>query len=74
MRKLKDLPLWIFHGGKDTAVPIEESGRLVEALKKAGNATVQFTVYPETGHDSWTAAYDTEALWDWLFAQSLAKR
>ncbi|MCB1234297.1 MAG: prolyl oligopeptidase family serine peptidase [Verrucomicrobiae bacterium] len=74
MRKLKDLPLWIFHGGKDTAVPIEESGRLVEALKKAGNATVQFTVYPEAGHDSWTAAYDTEALWDWLFAQSLAKR
>lgn len=69
MRKLTKLPIWVFHGKKDTAVPFDESDRLVEALKKHGNQQVKFTVYPEAGHDSWTAAYDTPELWDWLFAQ-----
>ncbi|MCB1077861.1 MAG: prolyl oligopeptidase family serine peptidase [Verrucomicrobiae bacterium] len=69
MRKLTKLPIWVFHGQKDTAVPFEESERLVKALEKAGNQQVKFTIYPEAGHDSWTAAYDTPELWDWLFAQ-----
>lgn len=69
MRKLKTMPIWVFHGKKDGAVPFEESERLVEALKRNGNEQVKFTVYPEAGHDSWTAAYDTPELWDWLFSQ-----
>ena len=28
-----------------------------------------FTVYAGTGHDAWTAAYNNQAMWDWLFAQ-----
>ena len=48
---------------------IEESERLVKALEKSGNQQVKFTIYPEAGHDSWTAAYDMPELWDWLFAQ-----
>ncbi|MCB1230549.1 MAG: prolyl oligopeptidase family serine peptidase [Verrucomicrobiae bacterium] len=73
MRNLPTMPIWVFHGGKDTAVPIFESERLVETLKKHGNGGVKFTVYPEAGHDSWTQAYDTPELWDWLFAQSRSK-
>ncbi len=69
MRKLTKLPVWVFHGQKDTAVPFEESERLVKALERAGHRNVIFTVYPEAGHDSWTAAYDTPELWEWLFAQ-----
>lgn len=69
MRKLTSLPIWVFHGKKDTAVPFDESDRLVTALKQHGNQQVKFTVYPEAGHDSWTAAYETPELWDWLFAQ-----
>jgi len=69
MRKLTSLPIWVFHGQKDAVVPLEESDRLVKALEKNGNPNVKFTVYPEAGHDSWTAAYDTPELWEWLFAQ-----
>jgi dienelactone hydrolase len=28
-----------------------------------------FTVYTGTSHDAWTAAYNNQAMWDWLFAQ-----
>ncbi len=69
MRRLSGMPVWAFHGARDTAVPLEESQRLVDALKKAGNTRVRFTVYPEVGHNSWTAAYDDPELYHWLLAQ-----
>ncbi len=63
---LKTLGVWAFHGGKDPLVPLEESQRMVEALKKAGVEDVKLTVYPEAKHDSWTQAYNTPELYDWL--------
>jgi len=70
MRLLKNMPVWAFHGQLDDAVPVAESEMQVTALQKAGNTQVKFTVYPDLAHDCWTAAYETEELWDWLFAQS----
>jgi predicted peptidase len=67
--KLKDLPIWVFHGAKDRAVPLERSEAMVKALKEAGAKNVQLTVYPEAGHDSWTASYDNPEVWAWLFKQ-----
>jgi predicted peptidase len=60
------MPVWVFHGAKDPAVPVEESERIVEALKKTGNTEVKFTVYPEAQHDSWTVTYDNPELYRWL--------
>ena len=71
MRLIPHLPVWAFHGGKDSVVVPDESARLVEALKKAGNTKVEFTVYPEAGHDSWTEAYANPALYDWILSHSL---
>lgn len=65
---LKSLPVWAFHGGKDTVVPPSESERMVEALKKAGVKELQLTVYPEAGHDSWTEAYNNPKLYEWFLA------
>ena len=62
---LGHLPAWVFHGAKDPVVPLESSEQMVEALKKAG-APVDFTVYPETGHDSWTETYDNPELYEWF--------
>lgn len=73
MRGLKHLPVWAFHGAKDTAVPLVESERLVEALKRAGNEQVKFTIYPEAGHDSWTASYNNEELYEWLLSHERGK-
>lgn len=70
-RKIKDTPVWVFHGAKDGGVPIYESQRMVDALKKNGSTKVKFTIYPEAGHNCWTEAYNTEALYQWMLEQKL---
>lgn len=64
-RAMKNVPAWVFHGAKDPVVPLSESEKMVEALERAGG-TVEFTVYPEALHDSWTETYDNPAVFDWL--------
>lgn len=66
--RLKDVPVWAFHGLKDDAVPEQESARMVEALKAQGG-NVKYTVLPEAGHvEAWVHAYGEAGLFDW-FAQ-----
>lgn len=65
-RALQTLGVWAFHGGKDPVVPLDESQRMVDALKRAGVREVKFTVYPEAGHNSWTEAYNEPQLYQWL--------
>jgi predicted peptidase len=66
--KIKNIPVWVFHGAKDGAVKVERSRRMVEALKKAGGKPI-YTEYPEVGHDSWNPAYKDAKMFAWLFAQ-----
>lgn len=66
--KMKDVPLWAFHGDKDTTVPVERSRDMIEAIKKAGGAP-KLTEFPGVGHPSWVPAYDSAETWAWLFAQ-----
>ena len=66
---MRDVPVWAFHGAKDTAVPYEESERLVQRLKEFGS-DVKFTLYPDAGHDSWTNTYQNQQLYDWLLSKS----
>ncbi len=70
---LAHLPVWAFHGAKDTAVPTERSKQMVEALKKDGG-NPKFTIYPDAGHDSWTQAYNTPELYEWLLQQKRAAK
>jgi predicted peptidase len=67
-RLIRHLPAWVFHGAKDDVVPLEESEKMVGALKAHGSP-VKFTVYPEAGHDAWTEAYESEEMWEWLLEQ-----
>jgi len=68
VRRFRRLPVWVFHGAKDSVVPLSASEEMVEALKKV-NGSVKFTVYPEADHDSWTATYDDPELYKWLLEQ-----
>ncbi len=67
---LKSLPVWAFHGGKDSVVKLAESERMVTAFKQIGCAEVELTVYPEAGHDSWVEAYNGPKFYAWLLAHS----
>lgn len=66
--RIKSLPIWVFHGDKDTAVKVEQSVQMVDALKAAGAKDVQFTRYPDLAHDSWTATYDNPKLYEWFLS------
>ena len=66
--KIKDLPVWAFHGDKDTAVPLKKSQDMIDALKAAGG-NPKFTVYPGVGHNSWDKAYREENLHEWFLQQ-----
>jgi predicted peptidase len=68
--KIKHLPTWVFHGAKDSAVSLEQSEKMVEALKKAGGEP-KYTLYPDAGHDSWTVTYDNPDFYEWLGAQRM---
>jgi predicted peptidase len=72
-RRLRGVPIWVFHGAKDGTVPLARSEEMVEAVKKAGGS-VEFTVYPEAKHDSWTVTYDNPKLYDWLLSHTNSDR
>ena len=67
-RRLTHLPVWAFHGAKDQVVPLGRSEEMVDALKKL-HGDVKLTVYPEAGHDSWTATYENPEVYEWLLQQ-----
>lgn len=65
---LARLPIWVFHGAQDNVVPPAESNRMIDAYRRIGNQA-KLTVYPDAGHDSWSAAYADPALFEWLLQQ-----
>ena len=70
---IKDIPVWAFHGAKDSVVPLSRSEQMINELKKL-NADAKLTVYPEAFHDSWTETYDNPELYQWLLSHSLETR
>lgn len=66
--KLATTPMRVFHGADDSVVPPQGSRDMVAAIRAAGG-DIQYTEYPNTGHNSWDQAYgDPEAI-AWLLAQ-----
>lgn len=63
--RLRNIPAWVFHGAKDGTVPVEESKRMVDILKRA-RGEVKLTIYPEAEHDSWTQTYENPELYAWF--------
>lgn len=64
------LPVWAFHCQGDPTVPVGESTRMVEALKKLGCTDVQLTIYPRKEHDCWTEGYQNPELYKWFLSHT----
>jgi predicted peptidase len=63
----KKVPIWIFHGAKDSVVPVDHSQVMVEAIKAAGGDP-RITIYPNDDHNSWNDAFAEPELMPWLFS------
>lgn len=72
VNKYKQVPLWIFHGGKDDIVDPAFSMAIANQLKIVGKE-VKFTLFPDANHNSWDAAFAEPQLIPWLFSHRLTK-
>lgn len=66
--KIRDIPVWAFHGKRDVNVPVSGSRDMIDAIKKAGG-NPQYTEFEFKAHDIWNEVTATPGLLDWLFAQ-----
>lgn len=60
-----NIPVWAFHGDKDTVVPMSKSVNMVNAINAcvpAPNPLALLTIYPGVGHNAWDNAYRTDNL------------
>ena len=68
--KLRNTPIWCFHGALDNSVPVEMDQQMVNAVKPF-NASVYFTVYPDANHNSWERTYNNDSIYQWLLSKTL---
>jgi hypothetical protein len=66
--KLRNTPIWVFHGETDKIVGIQCNIDMVNELRKFSNK-VKFTVYPGRGHDTWEQTYTNDDLFKWMLQQ-----
>ena len=67
--RLVNVPVWAFHGAKDTVVYPEESEKLISKLQKKG-AEAKLTIYPENGHNAWSDTFSNPEVFTWLLAHT----
>jgi predicted peptidase len=72
--RLVNTPIWAFHGDKDSVVTVDNTSKVIEAIKKAGGKNIRFTIYEGAEHDIGTQTYATPMIYDWMFRQSLKNR
>ncbi len=66
--RLRGLPIWAFHGGKDPVVRVEESQKMVARINEKAPGNAKLTIYPEHGHNAWSDTYRNPELFAWLLA------
>ena len=65
---IAEVPLWVFQGDEDPAVPTAMVRSMMAQLKKA-HANVRYTEYHKLERDVWTKAFAEPDLFPWLSGQ-----
>lgn len=68
-KRLKTIPIWVFHGKKDKLVQYKRSNDMYGSVKRAGGKNIILTSYANTGHGCWDKAMSTPGLFQWLFSK-----
>ena len=72
--KMKDVPIWMYHGTADGTIPFSDSQTRYNNLIAAGAENVTFTILEGYDHNVWDYAAADADMIDWLFTQNLANR
>ena len=73
MERVKNTPVWIFHGAKDEAAPVAGARRMAAGLERI-NGRVRYTEYPEDDHGTILGkAFGQVEVYDWLLGQVRGK-
>lgn len=67
-KRLKNVPVWAFHGEDDMLVLPEESEKMVAAVNESGG-NARLSLYPEVCHEVWLDVYSDAEVFEWLLAQ-----
>ncbi|MBX2895943.1 MAG: dienelactone hydrolase family protein [Cyclobacteriaceae bacterium] len=67
--KIKNIPVWAFHGDQDQVVPIAGSKNMINELFKC-DGDARLTVIENGGHEIWEQAYSYPGFVNWLFSKS----
>ena len=67
--KLASMPIWTFHGSKDTSVPVSRSRSMMSALWAAGS-DAHYWEHPDAPHNVWTRTYQNDEVLTWFFSQT----
>ena len=68
INRIKDVPVWAFHGDQDRLIAFADVKKMVEDLKACGG-NVKFTVYQGAGHGISGRTYRNKELYEWLLQQ-----
>lgn len=66
---LSKVPLWIRHGNKDYVVPVSESQKVVNAIKKYTTDNLTFTIDKGLDHGDMERFFRGTEVYDWLFGK-----
>jgi predicted peptidase len=67
-KQVSSIPIWVFHGDADKTVSVDESRKMVAALKAIG-ANVQYTELPGVDHNAWDPTYNRVDIIEWMLKQ-----
>lgn len=65
--RIKNVPIWTFHGTADNLISVDETERLVKRLNQCGG-NVKFSRLKGIGHGI-QYLYEDKAIYDWLLKQ-----
>ncbi|MDF2524531.1 MAG: phospholipase [Clostridiales bacterium] len=58
------MPIWAFHGEKDSVAPLKDDEAIIDSLRSQGGIP-RFTILPNKGHEI-AGVYKNQELYDWF--------